>query len=427
LKLSRAKAIYYGLGNLMGVGSGLIVQWLMYYYSPPKNAGLTPLAPIVIMGMVFLFGRAIDAISDPLIGWWSDRTYTRWGRRKPFIVAGCILMALSQTLIWLPPVHAISLINATYAAVMLGIFWFGFTAAIAPYLALLPEIAEDDAERIRLTSYQALFLQISIVITGLIVPLFLLRYLGFFWTSIVLTIIMFLAMIPLVLVIKERITPNKVAKELGFFEAIKLTFKNRVFITYLVMIFFLQLAINMMNLVLPYGVTVLGGLQKYYVGYFYIPLLIVSLATLPIYKSISVQWGKNKVFMMSMIGLSIASIIASFIGIIPVNPLLMIVIIGGFVGVFIIPQFMMPNTFIAEISDLDESMTGYRREAVYFGVQGLIWKSAAGAAALLSGWVMGTYGYNPGHDLGVRLVYIISSILLVVAAAVLTKYRIEKH
>ncbi len=427
MKLSRAKAIYYGLGNLMGVGSGLIVQWLMYYYSPPKNAGLTPLAPIVIMGMVFLFGRAIDAISDPLIGWWSDRTYTRWGRRKPFIVAGCILMALSQTLIWLPPVHAISLINATYAAVMLGIFWFGFTAAIAPYLALLPEIAEDDAERIRLTSYQALFLQISIVITGLIVPLFLLRYLGFFWTSIVLTIIMFLAMIPLVLVIKERITPNKVAKELGFFEAIKLTFKNRVFITYLVMIFFLQLAINMMNLVLPYGVTVLGGLQKYYVGYFYIPLLIVSLATLPIYKSISVQWGKNKVFMMSMIGLSIASIIASFIGIIPVNPLLMIVIIGGFVGVFIIPQFMMPNTFIAEISDLDESMTGYRREAVYFGVQGLIWKSAAGAAALLSGWVMGTYGYNPGHDLGVRLVYIISSILLVVAAAVLTKYRIEKH
>ncbi len=244
---------------------------------------------------------------------------------------------------------------------MLGIFWFGFTAAIAPYLALLLEIAEDDAERIRLTTYQALLLQISIVITGLIVPLFLLRYLGFFLTSIVLTIIVFLAMSPLVLVIKERITPDKVAKELGFFEAIKLTLKNRVFITYLVMIFFLQLAVNMMNLVLPYGVTVLGGLQKYYVGYFYIPLLIVSLATLPIYKSISVRWGKKKVFMMSMIGLSIASVVASFIGIIPVNPLLMIVIIGGFVGVFITPQFMMPNAFIAEISDLDESITGYRR------------------------------------------------------------------
>ncbi len=60
------------------------------------------------------------------------------------------------------------------------------------------------------------------------------------------------------------------------------------------MIFFLQLAINMMNLVLPYGVTVLGGLQKYYVGYFYIPLLIVSLVTLPIYRSISVKWGRRK-------------------------------------------------------------------------------------------------------------------------------------
>ncbi len=427
MKLSRAKAIYYGLGNLMGVGSGLIVQWLMYYYSPPQNAGLTPLAPIFLMGAVFLFGRAIDAISDPLIGWWSDRTYTRWGRRKPFIIAGCILMGLSQTLIWLPPVHEVSIINATYAAVMLGIFWFGFTAAIAPYLALLPEIAEDDAERIRLTTYQAFFLQVSVVITGLVVPLFLLRYLGFFLTSVVLTAIMFFAMIPLVLTIKERITPDKVARGLGLLEAIKLTLKNRVFITYLTMIFFLQLAINAMNLVLPYGVTVLGRLQKYYVGYFYIPLLIVSLITLPVYKSISIKWGKKKVFMMSMIGLSIASIAASLIGVLPVNPLLMIVVIGGFVGIFIIPQFMMPNAFIAEISDLDESITGYRREAIYFGVQGLIWKSAAGAAALLSGAIMNAYGYNPGHDLGIRLVYIISSILLVIAAVILTRYRIRKH
>ncbi|NPA98022.1 MAG: hypothetical protein GXO43_01450 [Crenarchaeota archaeon] len=227
--------------------------------------------------------------------------------------------------------------------------------------------------------------------------------------------------------IHERVTPDKVAKGLGFLEAIKLTLKNRVFVTYLFMIFFLQLAINMMNLVLPYGVTVLGGFQKYYVGYFYIPLLIVSLITLPIYKSLSVRWGKKRVFMMSMLGLSIASIAASFIGWIPLSPLLTIIVIGGFVGIFLIPQFMMPNAFIADISDLDESITGYRREAIYFGVQGLIWKSAAGAAALLSGWVMDMFGYNPGHDLGVRLVYIISSVLLVIAALIRTRYRIKKH
>ncbi len=88
---------------------------------------------------------------------------------------------------------------------------------------------------------------------------------------------------------------------------------------------------------------------------------------------------------------------------------------------------MMSNAFIAEISDLDESITGYRREAIYFGVQGLIWKSAADVAALFSGFVMSKYGYNPGHDLGVRLVYIISSVLLVVAVAILNRYRVNKH
>ena len=427
MKLSRSKAIFYGLGNLMGVGSGIIVQWLLYYYSPPENAGMTVYAPIFAMGIVMLFGRIVDAVSDPLIGWWSDRTYTRWGRRKPFIIAGCLLMALSQTLIWLPPIHGVSIINAIYVAALLGVFWFGFTAAIAPYLALLPEISEDEDERIRLTSYQALFLQVSVVINGLIVPLVLLKYLGFFLTSVVLTIIMFASMLPLILTIKEKVAPDKVARSLGFFEAILLTLKNRVFITYLAMIFFLQLAINMMNMVLPYGVSVLGGLSKYDVGYFYIPLLIVSLLTIPIYRKISVSWGKKKVFMTSILGLSISSFIATLIGLVPIDPLLFILFLGGVVGVFIIPQFMMPNAFVAEIADLDESLTGYRREAIYYGVQGLIWKSAAGASAVLSSGLMDIFGYNPGNDLGIRLVYLASSILLIIAAVILSKYHIPRQ
>ncbi len=222
----------------MGVGSGIIVQWLLYYYSPPKNAGMTVYTPLFAMGIVMLFVRIVDAVSDPLIGWWSDRTYTRWGRRKPFIVAGCLLMALSQTLIWLPPIHGETIINADYAAALLGVFWFGFIAAIAPYLALLPKTSKDEDERIKLTSLQALFLQLSAVINGLVVPLILLKYLGFFLTSVVLTIIMFASMLSLVLTIKEKVAPDKVARSLGFFEAITLTLKDRVFITYLAMIFF---------------------------------------------------------------------------------------------------------------------------------------------------------------------------------------------
>ncbi len=87
---------------------------------------------------------------------------------------------------------------------------------------------------------------------------------------------------------------------------------------------------------------------------------------------------------------------------------------------------MMPNAFVAEIVNLDESLTGYRREAICFGVQGLMWKSAAGAVAVLSSGLMDKFDYNPGNDLGIRLVYLASSILLVIAAAILTKYHIPK-
>ncbi len=163
---------------------------------------------MVAMGTVILFGRIIDAISDPLIGYWSDKTVTRWGRRKPFIVIGFILMALSQILIWIPIVHYESIINVLYAAILLGIFWFGCTAAVAPYLALLPEIATSTEERVRLSAFQAFFSQISLVISGVSVPI-LLGILGFLSTSLVLTIVATTSMLTVVLAIKERISSRE--------------------------------------------------------------------------------------------------------------------------------------------------------------------------------------------------------------------------
>lgn len=293
-RISSLKALMHGYGNLMGVGSALIVQWLLYYYCPPENSELMPLAPIFAMGIVILFGRIVDAISDPLIGYWSDKTITRWGRRKPFIVIGFVLMALSQILVWIPLIQSESIINAIYAAVLLGVFWFGFTASVAPYLALLPEIATRKEDRVKLSTFQAFFSQISLVISGVVVPV-LLGLLGFLNTSMVLALIGLTAMLSVVLGIRERIgTTEKITTKMNLWEAVKITATNKTFILYLIPTALLVLSTTMLQMALSYAVTVSGGLRKEDVSLFYLPLIVVSVITLPLYKHLTSVMGKRR-------------------------------------------------------------------------------------------------------------------------------------
>ncbi len=424
--ISSLKALVYGAGTLMGVGSSMIVSWLMYYYCPPPEAGLIALAPVFAMGVVILFGRFIDAISDPIIGWWSDRTITRWGRRRPFIFFGFLAMLFSQILIWIPLVHRVSLINVLYAAVMDGIFWFGYTAAINPYLALIPEIAKNPDDRVKLTTFQAFFSQISLVIGGVIVPL-LLAAIGFISTAVVLGGIGFAVMVPLLIVIKEKPPEEKkIATGMGMYRALLLTFKNRIFLLYLIPTAVLFLSATMIQMEIPYAVNVLAGLNKKEVSLFYLPLIITAIISLPFYKKFASKYGKKKLYLMAMTCFMIPAFLTAFIGIIPVNPRTMIIGLGALAGIFVAPLYIFPNAIIADITDIDERMTGYRREAIYFGSQGLITKTMAGLAGVLTGTLMWKLGYSPGNDLGIRASFILAALVLIIAALIFRKYPIEK-
>ena len=381
---------------------------------------------MVAMGAVILFGRIIDAVSDPLIGYWSDKTVTRWGRRKPFIVIGFILMALSQILIWLPIVHYESIINVIYAGILLGVFWFGYTAAIAPYLALLPEIATSTEERVRLSAFQAFFSQISLVIGGVIVPI-LLGMMGFLNTSVVLTIVAITSMLAVVLAIKERISSGeKIATKMNLIEAVKATATNNVFIYYLIPTAILVLSTTMLQMALPYVVTVSAGLNKEDVAFFYFPLIIVSVITLPIYKKLTDRMGKKKLYIIGMGLFIIPTLLLALTGLIPIDPRIYLLVTGVIGGLFITPLLMLPNAFIADITDIDEEKTGYRREAIYFGTQGLITKTMAGLAGVLTSVFLEFLGYSQGMDLGIRAVYIFGGLILIPAILIFRKYPLVK-
>ncbi|NIM07345.1 MAG: MFS transporter, partial [Armatimonadetes bacterium] len=151
--------VLYGMGYLsVALTTDVTLTWLLKRYYPDSSS-VTTIASVSAVAFVVaaVFGRVVDALADPLVGYWSDRLRSRLGRRKPFLLVGAPLLALMFVLIWTPPVPGMSPINGAYITAAFAVFFFMFTVVVCPYLAMLPEITSSRAERVSLTAWQGAF------------------------------------------------------------------------------------------------------------------------------------------------------------------------------------------------------------------------------------------------------------------------------
>jgi Na+/melibiose symporter-like transporter len=142
----------YGFGSVaFGVKNGGFDYFLLLFYS--QVIGLDPR----LVGIAITVALVADALSDPIVGYWSDNLRSRWGRRHPFMYASALPVALSYFLLWNPP--------AGWSQT--GLFWYLLLLAIlvrtfitfyeTPSAALVPELTEDYVERSSLVGYRSYF------------------------------------------------------------------------------------------------------------------------------------------------------------------------------------------------------------------------------------------------------------------------------
>ncbi len=179
------------------IGSQAIAQtrnlWLLFFLVPPRESGLPSavpglsvgpieLDPRVFVGLLLTAGRFIEALDDPIIGWWSDRTRSRWGRRIPFVLFATPFYALFFALLWLNPWGNAHFGNAIYVFVILELFFLCNTLSGGPYESLLPEIATTHEDRMRVVASQFYFgilgAVLGLVLTGVISDLFGFKVMG---------------------------------------------------------------------------------------------------------------------------------------------------------------------------------------------------------------------------------------------------------
>lgn len=422
--LSLFKSLAYSTGNLGSMLiNQIIVMWVIFYYvPPPEEKHLIVYAPMLYLGYAMTFGRVVDAIADPLVGFWSDRVKTRMGRRIPFILYGTIPLVLLLILCWYPPIPHSSIINVYYIALILGLFFLYYTIVVAPYLALLPEIATTREERLNLVTYQAYFGVVGLFVAFLLSG-YLVEHYGFKIMGIIVGIITLISFCLPVIFIKE--TEYTEAKEvsLSLSQSVFYTLKNKPFLYYVICLGFFWLGFNIIMVALPYLVVVIMKVSKDWAGYSLGILLIVAVAFFPVVNFTAKKFGKKIVFLLTILLLSLFLPLFLTVGRWPIlTSFHQGLIVIGITGIPISGLLVLPYAILSEIIDYDEKNTGFRREAMYFGMEGLVTKGAIAASSLVATQVLYHFGFSTERSLGILLCGPAAAALVFIGFLIFSKY-----
>ena len=423
--MSSARRLAYALGvGGYQISDRVVIVIALYYYLPPPGVGLQAqvsqeifLGVLTAFGVAMLVGRIFDSVSDPLVGYSSDRSRSRLGRRRGFLIYGIVPMVVLPALLFWPPGAAGSGLNAVTLAVLLAGYFIAFTVYVAPYLALLPELATDSRDRVRLSTLLGV---VSFPVVGLYGAAWpygidLGREFGLSSEDAVRAVVVVsllmafvLCLLPILAVDERRFTTT-VSSELGFKQAILRTFSNQPFLIYLAAELLFIFGTTLMAPIPVYYSTVILGRSESFAATMMLALLGTALIGFLIIGRVSDRIGARGGLIAS--NLIFAGAVAS-LGLlrpdVPGGPhdgtnLVILFSAMATLGLAVPGFLVLPYVLISQVIDYDTAQTGSNRSAMYFGMQGFVVKWMYGVAGAAIAFLFARYGKSPEQPLGVLL------------------------
>ncbi len=151
-ELSRRQKLMYGAGDI-GFSLTSTILGVYFLFFMIEVVGLRP----AVAAIPIAIGKIWDIINDPIFGYISDRTRTRWGRRRPYLLFGALPLALTFTMLWYRPDFESTTALVAYYSIAYIIFEASATLLYMPYFALTPELTSNYDEHTSLTSYRMFF------------------------------------------------------------------------------------------------------------------------------------------------------------------------------------------------------------------------------------------------------------------------------
>ncbi len=377
---------------------------VMFFYLPPAENSNPQLVPIKIFGLLFIFGRVVDSLADPLVSLWTDRSRSPRGRRVPFMLYGGLPLAASLVLMFFPPVKGVSNLNVAWLALFLGLYFFFFTYYLCPYLALLPELARSPRDRINLSSLAGLGMLIGTII-GTVFWAPLVDAFGYRGMALIMGGLAVVFLYMPVLAVDEKKYCESSTCDMGLVESLTTTFKNRPFAIYLFGNVTFWFGFNIISGGITYYITVLLGLPLSQVPKFMAATFGMTILFIPVMNIIVKKIGKRNtmILLLALFGLILPPIYFMDSQSLPISNVLYGYILLGLAGIPVAGLFIVPNAIVADLTDYDEMLTGQRHEAMYFGAQGFCQKVIMGISTYLMTLLFSSFGNSIAEPLGVRL------------------------
>lgn len=391
-KLPFTTKVCFGAGEITGTTSKTVMGMLLMYF-------LTDVVGIVpaMAGAIFMIGRAWDGITDPFMGMISDRTQTRWGRRRPFFIVAAIPIGLAYLMLWYPyPVVSHTGKSVIYTLLYIA-YMTSITVYLVPYIGLMAELTDDYAERISVNNHRMffsfLFGLIAAVIPKAIVDTFDDKRTGFLiagaFVAVLITVVPFIVFA----ITKERFHDRAKMKErLNVFKELRTVFRNKSFVT-LIMIYLGSFA----------AINVIEGFVVYYMKYWIgrekeMPILFVfvvvsSVLCLPLWVYLGKKIGKKRTAIVGLLAWGITQF--GWLLLDSSTPSIVVFLTGAIIGIGYGGAHSLPWAIFPDVMDLDELETGERREGVYSGIMTFLMKLGNSLAMLLVGVVLQLVGYVP--------------------------------
>ncbi len=389
-RLSFWRKIGFGLGDIYGGGSGIIIGFYYLYF-------LTDVIRInaALAGIVILISKVYDAVTDPFEGIITDRTRTRMGRRRPYLLAGIPLVFLSFFLLFYPIDYSDEI--ARFVFVIFTYLFFSTVVSIVmvSYNALAAELSLDYHERTSISSFRIFFSTFSSILCAVlpleVVKLFPDVHQGYIMMAAMFGLFFAVPFIVTIFSVRERKEFQRENQPFSWKATFLEPFRVRTFVVVLLMYILAFVAMDAVSSIVIY-------FMKYYLGrgdeanYVSGVLLVAQVASLPFYVWLSRRTSKKTGYLVGAF-IWVGAMLFSF-ALVPGGFWLVAYAFALVVGLGTGGIVVMIYAMFPDIPDVDELISGQRREGTYSALTTFSRKLSSAMALFMISNMLALAGYQ---------------------------------
>lgn len=406
-KVSLGIKIGYGIGDI-GSNFFIVVTGFFLLFFLTDIVGVEP----ALAGLILLFPKLWDVISDPIMGAISDRTRSRWGRRRPYLLYGAIPFGLTFYFMFVAPGYESELARALHVGLMFALGCTAFTVINVPYSSMVAEMSDDYNERMSITSFRMIFACVGVLLAGaLVMPLVSIGgegATGFRFMGMILGgAITLICLICFWSTGKAKTLP-RMSSMPPLKEQIQIALKNYPFMMLMTVYALQSVGMGVLMAGLIYYIKHVMKMPEAAMSIVLPILFVTAIVFMPVWVKVGVKLGKIKAYRIGMLILT-AMLISIFFTTSSQVILfyVQLFILGiGFSSFQLFPFSMLPDTI-----EYDQMKSGLRREGIFSGIWTAGQKLAYSVGPSVVGFALALSGFTTGEVqpesvvTGIRIVF----------------------